>query len=361
MVKIKVLVVDDSFFMRKLISRLIEEDALLEVIGTARDGLEAVQMVKELHPHVVTLDVEMPIMNGLEALKKIMEERPTPILMLSSLTQEGAHETITALQCGAVDFIPKPSGSISADLFKVKEELVSKIKLASQTPLATLLSLSKNKTTNKTTLKVGLEHKHIAKDGPMTKEFDQILAIGTSTGGPKALEVVITALPANFPYPVLVVQHMPPKFTQSLAQRLDRMSGVRVVEAEENQLVRGGTVYIAPGDYHMTVAQKNREFRILLHQQSPRNGHRPSVDILFESVSKLIRLKRHYILMTGMGNDGAKGMSEAKQAGACTTIAESKETCVVFGMPKSAIEQKCVDYIVPVNQIALKILEVTGL
>ena len=187
------------------------------------------------------------------------------------------------------------------------------------------------------------------------------MAIGTSTGGPKALEIVITALPANFPYPVLVVQHMPPKFTQSLAQRLDRMAGIRVVEAEENQLVKGGTIYIAPGDYHMTVAQRNREFRIHLHQQSPRNGHRPSVDVLFESVSKLIRLKRHYILMTGMGNDGAKGMSEAKQAGACSTIAESKETCVVFGMPKSAIEQKCVDYIVPVNQIASKILEVTGL
>lgn len=361
MLKIKVLVVDDSVFMRKLISRLIEEDASLQVIGTARNGLEAVQMVKELHPHVVTLDIEMPEMNGLEALKKIMEERPTPVLMLSSLTQEGAHETIAALQCGAVDFVPKPSGSISADLFKVKEELISKIKLASQTPLATLLSLSKNKTTNKTTPKVGFEHKHIVKNGLETKEFDQILAIGTSTGGPKALEIVITALPANFPYPVLVVQHMPPKFTQSLAQRLNHLSHVEVIEAEDNQIVQGGTVYIAPGDYHMTIVQRNREFRIHLHQQSPRNGHRPSVDVLFESVSKLIRLKQHYILMTGMGNDGAKGMSEAKQAGMCSTIAESKESCVVFGMPKSAIELNCVDYIVPVNQITSKILKVTGL
>jgi two-component system chemotaxis response regulator CheB len=346
--KIKVLVVDDSMFMRKLITRLIEEDTSLQVIGTARNGSEAVTLVKELKPHVVTLDIEMPEMNGLDALTKIMKECPTPVLMLSSLTQEGAHATITALQNGAVDFIAKPSGSISTDLFRVKDELVSKIKLAARMTVRTLQPL------NRIVRSIGFEQKQTQ------MEFNQIVTIGTSTGGPKALETVITALPANFPYPVLVVQHMPPKFTKSLAERLDRISNVRVVEAEDNQPVTGGTVYIAPGDYHMTVTLKNGKFRIHLHQQPPVNGHRPSVDVLFESINKLGGLKRHYVLMTGMGNDGAKGMLLAKKAGASSTIAEAKETCVVYGMPKSAVELNCVDYIIPLYQIASKIVRVTN-
>lgn len=356
MLKIKVLVVDDSVFMRKLISRFIEEDPSLQVIGTAQNGSEAVQMVKELQPDVVTLDIEMPVMNGLEALKKIMVERPTPVLMLSSLTQDGAQETIEALQCGALDFITKPSGSISADLFKVREELISKIKLAARTRVANLLPLN----TNKNTLKIDIKQRSIVPTGQRTMSFDQIVAIGTSTGGPKALELVITSLPAHFPYPVMVVQHMPPKFTQSLAKRLDSISGVRVVEAEDNQVVSGGTVYIAPGDYHMAVVEIKGEYRIHLHQQPPMNGHRPSVDVMYESVTKLSKLKRHYVIMTGMGSDGASGMLQAKQSGPCSTIAESKETCVVYGMPRSAIEKQCVDFIVPLTQITSRILKVTG-
>ncbi|MGF7045883.1 two-component system chemotaxis response regulator CheB [Paenibacillus sp. DS2015] len=353
MQKIKVLVVDDSVFMRRLISRLIEEDAALEVIGTARNGLEAISMVKELKPDVVTMDIEMPEMNGLEALTRIMEHRPTPIVMLSSLTQEGASATITALQNGAVDFISKPSGSNSFDLFKVREELVFKIKQAAQIPLRNLII------SNVTVSKVDIGKKKSALTG-QAKEFDQILAIGTSTGGPKALDTVITALPAGFPFPLLVVQHMPPKFTKSLADRLNRLSNVQVVEAEHNQLVLGGTVYIAPGDYHMIVVQTNREFRIQLHQESQVQGHRPSVDVLFNSISKLNSLKRHFILMTGMGSDGARGMMSAKQAGSHSTIVESKETCIVYGMPRSAVELGCVDYTVPLHLITSKILEVTG-
>ncbi|QMV41965.1 protein-glutamate methylesterase/protein-glutamine glutaminase [Cohnella cholangitidis] len=353
MPKIKVLVVDDSTFMRKLIPRLIEEDEAIQVIGTARNGLEAIGMVMEHKPDVVTLDIEMPEMDGLEALDKIMERRPTPILMLSSLTQEGADATIAALQGGAVDFVFKPSGSVSTDLFKVKDELISKIKQASQMPLRSLVStrkaVSRNGAGQPVRDKLGL-----------TKEFDQIVALGTSTGGPKALETVITALPASFPFPVLIVQHMPPKFTKSLAERLNRLSNVRVVEAENNQPVLGGTVYIAPGDYHMNVVQANREFRIQLHQQPVRNGHRPSVDELFDSVSQLKNLKKHFVLMTGMGSDGARGMLNAKQTGARTTIAESQETCIVYGMPRAAVELDCVDYRIPLHLIAPKILEVTG-
>ncbi len=360
-IKTKVLVVDDSVFMQKLISRLIEEDASLQVAGVARNGLEAVKMVGELRPDVVTMDVEMPVMNGLDALASIMEEHPTPVLMLSSLTWEGASETMTALEYGAVDFIAKPSGSISTDLFKIKEELLSKIKAVAQTRRSVLRSL-RGKQSPDTAVREALpEPKRDAGSGCRTKPSDHIVAVGTSTGGPRALEAVIPGLPAGFPYPVMVVQHMPPKFTQSLAQRLDRLSRVAVVEAEDNQRLSGGTVYIAPGDYHMTVVAHYGEFRVALHRQSPRNGHRPSVDVLFESVSELSGLKRHYILMTGMGSDGAKGMRAAKLAGACSTIAESEETCVIYGMPRAAIEQCGVDYVVPVNRIASKIVEVTGL
>jgi len=350
-VKTRVLVVDDSTFMQRLISRLINEDDTLQVVGTAKNGLEAIDLVLKLRPDVVTLDIEMPVMNGLEALKKIMRERPTPIIMLSSLTQDGATETIEALQSGAVDFIPKPSGSISADLYKVKEELIAKIKLAAQaTPHAIY----------KTFPRVGPNFKQSIENRPPNNQLKQIVAIGTSTGGPKALDIVISALPSDFPYPVLVVQHMPPKFTHSLAQRLDRSSRVKVVEATDNERLEGGTVYIAPGDYHMTVAQKANELRIALHQQAPRNGHRPSVDTLFESITKLTSLSRHYVLMTGIGSDGAKAMLEAKHQGAYSTIAESQETCVVYGMPRSAIEINCVDFIIPLYKIASKIVEVTG-
>ena len=352
MKKIRVLVVDDSVFMRRLISRLITEDSTLEVIGTARNGLEAVTMVKELKPDVVTMDIEMPEMNGLEALTKIMEQRPTPTLMLSSLTQDGASATITALQKGAVDFISKPSGSNSFDLFKVKKELIFKIKQAAQIPLRNLII------NNIIVSKINVDKKE-STPTRVIKNFDQILALGTSTGGPKALETIITALPPDFCYPMLVVQHMPPKFTKSLADRLNRLSNVRVVEAENNQPVLGGTVYIAPGDYHMIVIKSNKGFVIRLHQEPQVNGHRPAVDLLFDSISELKTLKRHFILMTGMGSDGARGMLSAKQAGAQSTIAESKESCIVYGMPKSAVELGCVDHIVPLHLITTKIMEVT--
>ncbi|AOZ94697.1 chemotaxis response regulator protein-glutamate methylesterase [Paenibacillus crassostreae] len=344
--------------MRSLISRLIAEDAALEVIGVARNGMEAIRKVRELKPDVVTMDIEMPEMNGLDALMKIMEQRPTPIIMLSSLTQKGSSATITALQNGAVDFISKPSGSDSFDLFKVKNDLISKIKQAAQIPLKNLIR------SNITIPKVDLARKGKPQTGlpqiGTTRGFDQILALGTSTGGPKALETVITALPASFSYPLLVVQHMPPKFTKSLADRLNRLSEVQVVEAEDNQLVLGGTVYIAPGDYHMTTVQKNKEIRIKLHQGPEVSGHRPSVDVLFDSISQLKNHKRHFIIMTGMGSDGAKGMLSAKEAGAQSTIVESQESCIVYGMPKSAIALGCVDYTIPLHLITSKILKVTG-
>lgn len=344
---IKVLVVDDSLFMRNLIVRLIKEDDSIEVIGTARNGVEGVQMVKDLRPDVVTMDVEMPEMNGMKALECIMDELPTRVIMLSAFTQEGAEITISALQSGAVDFISKPFLTEMSDVGEVKKELVSKIKSAARTSLSTLIA-ARNRLNP-------VVHQPVIskKSGP--KDFKEIVAVGTSTGGPKALQTFLSGLPAQFPSPVFVVQHMPPKFTLSLAQRLNQLCQISVVEAYNNQLVRGGTVYIAPGGYHMNVVKKQGGYRIALHQESQVNGHRPSVDVLFHSVSKLVDVKRHFVLMTGMGSDGARGMAHAKRHGATSTIAECEETCVVFGMPRAAIRLNCVDHVLPVTAIAAKL------
>lgn len=351
--KIKLLVVDDSLFMRKMIVRLVEEDADIEVVGTARDGAEGIRMIRELRPDVVTMDIEMPEMNGLEALATIMEELPTRVIMISSLTREGAEETITALQKGAVDFIPKPQGTAGLGITSAKEEIVAKIKAAARTPLSVLISARRGGMRQ-----LSREPKRVAFEGE--REFRQVVAIGTSTGGPKALESVLTGLPADFPYPVLIVQHMPPKFTLSLAQRLNNLCQIRVVEAEDGQVVQGGTAYIAPGGYHMTLLKHREGYRIALHQEPPQNGHRPSVDVMFDSVAAVPNVKKHFVLLTGMGIDGAKAMAQAKRKGADSTIAEAQETCVVFGMPRAAINLNCVDHIVPVTVIAAKLRQLTG-
>lgn len=348
---IKVLVVDDSLFMRKFIVRLAEEDASIQVIGTARNGAEGVRMVKELRPDIVTMDVEMPEMNGLEALAKIMEELPTRVIMLSSLTGEGADVTIKALQSGAVDFIAKPDSYV--DFAEARSEIIGKIKTAARTPLSILISARRSL------------NRAPRRETPLNPDrglrpFSQIVAVGTSTGGPKALETVLGGLPEDIPFPVLVVQHMPPRFTASLAERLNQVCRISVVEAMEGQLLQGGTAYIAPGGFHMTVAIKRGEYRIALHQEEPQNRHRPSVDVLFHSVTELSGLKRHFVLMTGMGSDGAKGMAYAKRHGASSTIAEAQETCVVFGMPRTAIELNCVDHVLPVTVIAAKIRQLTS-
>ncbi|MFD1705681.1 chemotaxis response regulator protein-glutamate methylesterase [Siminovitchia sediminis] len=357
MVKVKVLVVDDSIFMRKLLSDIISKDGRLQVVGTAKNGREAIQLTEELKPDVITMDIEMPEMDGLTALRWIMRKFPTPVLMVSSLTEQGAYETIKALQLGAVDFIQKPSGSVSLDLYRVKDELLMKIKAVSKARLSNEpVSLNSKAQEPKNPAVMS----KLEKPRPGTKKFRQIFAIGTSTGGPKALETVIKGLPSDFHEPVVVVQHMPPKFTEYLAKRLDGISNVHVVEAQNNQVISGGTVYIAPGDYHMEIRKRGLEYRIKLNNEEPCNGHRPSVDVLFDSVSKLDHLKRHFIIMTGMGGDGAKGMMRAKKSGAAsTTIAESEETCIVYGMPKTAVNLGCVDHILPLPKISSKIISLS--
>lgn len=363
---VKVLVVDDSAFMRRALSDMINSDSALEVVGTARNGHDALQKIAALHPDVVTLDIEMPELNGLKVLETVMNSHPLPIIMLSSLTQNGAEQTVEALQLGAVDFIAKPSGQISLDIDKLQDEIIRKIKITAGTKknLENFNIKSDNNTiTVAKDLKappadqienfVGITK--TKKPMPVVKQLNKLIVIGTSTGGPKALSQVIPRFPANLDASILVVQHMPAGFTKSLAQRLDSISKVKVKEAEDGELILPGCAYIAPGDYHLKVlSQKTSpasKLLVKLDQGSPRGGHRPSVDEMLVSVAEQFWGQIVAVIMTGMGYDGTAGLSSLKALGA-KVIAEHQSTCVVYGMPKSAIESGNVNKVVPLQEIA---------
>lgn len=491
----KILVVDDSPFMCKVFSDFISADPAFEVAGTASNGTEAVERALALAPDIVTMDLEMPQMNGLEALKRLMAVRPTPVIMISAVTDNGTRDTIRALQYGAIDFIRKPDQSLKLDIRQVGEQLLEKLHMAAEMvqsgsfrmlpaieeePPETEAPAEKNLAAEKapdnalsnepasgtsagaaaegteqrtepaTPGGLGTDDRQApsaakrqsrpqapaasvpppapaGKPGSVPKPdatrrpspeqakapslpkpasepanarlrekapvvpprpetaaaepkgqrrraapqsapaeaggdkkpaagsgaFGHLVAIGTSTGGPRALHEVLTNLPAEFPAPVLVVQHMPPKFTKSLAQRLDSFSRIRVCEAQDGDIVEAGTAYIAPGGKHMTLAKSGSgSYRIALTDEEPRSGHKPSVDRLFESLVGLPNLKRHIVLMTGMGSDGAKGMKALRDDGAETTIAESERTCIVYGMPRSAVEIGAASRVLELQRIA---------
>ncbi|MDQ0214282.1 two-component system chemotaxis response regulator CheB [Oikeobacillus pervagus] len=358
MAKKKVLVVDDSAFMRKLISDFLSSHPKLEVIGIARNGKDALRKIKQLKPDVLTMDVEMPEMNGLEALKLIMENNPLPVVMLSSTTKEGTENTIEAMENGAIDFIAKPSGNISLDLHKVKDELIQKVLSASHVQVSKLKQPSSYENDLVIDGKLTMNEKHSSayRSDRWRTTSKKIIVIGTSTGGPRALQEVLTRLPADIHAPILIVQHMPPKFTKSLATRLNRLCKIKVKEAEDGEILQLGTAYIAPGDYHLKVKEIGGTVAVHLDKTPPRNGHRPAVDVLFESVSPL-HFDKIAVVMTGMGSDGANGLVKLKREGNVRAIAESKDTSVVFGMPKSAIATHLIDDVRPVNQIAKAILK----
>jgi two-component system chemotaxis response regulator CheB len=345
--RIKVLVVDDSALMRRIISDIFQKEPDITVVGTARNGKEALEAIPMLKPDVITLDIEMPVLTGLEALPMIWRKYKIPTIMLSSLTQDGAEATIRALELGAFDFVGKPSGSISLDLAIVGQELVGKVRAA-----------AKKEQIVRSTKYFKPQPKQIPeppKPIPTGNRVEEIIAIGTSTGGPRALQVVLSHLPATLKAAVVVVQHMPPGFTKSLAQRLDQICQVRVHEAEHGQVLEEGHVYIAPGDYHMRIVERSPGvFETSLNQQPPLGGHRPSVDVLFESVADLKHVRLRAAILTGMGSDGANGMVRIKERGGYT-VAEAKESCVVFGMPRMAIAKGCVDAVVPLDRVAYEL------
>lgn len=365
MEKINVLVVDDSAFMRKLISQFLDDCPQIHVIGTARNGEDAVKKAKTLKPDVVTLDIEMPVMNGLDALEIIMKECPVPVIMLSSTTQRGAENTLAAMQAGAVDFIAKPSGSISIDLHRIKEELIQKVISASQ---ANILPLGGNsEVSGKSFIPSDLKYskielnKDVEQRGPKSPKrsgpAQKIICIGTSTGGPRALQQVLTGLPKNIGAPILIVQHMPPGFTKSLAERLNALCRITVKEAEDGEVLRKGTAYIAPGGYHLKANLIGTNLVAVLDQSSPRNGHRPSVDVMFESLAMLSNYPKIAVIMTGMGSDGSRGLVDMKQSGNVVAIAESQGTSIVYGMPRAAIATSLVDEVRDLGTITEAILE----
>ncbi len=348
--KIRVLVVDDSAFMRKMISKLVNGDPGLTVVGTARDGMEAIRKLGELKPQVVTLDLEMPRLDGLQTLGYIMSENPTPCVMLSAHTPRGAQETLKALEYGAVDFIQKPSGSISLDLERVAEELVTKIKVAHGINLKKLPFLEGE----------AGGPSRAAEGGVLPVRTDAegggVLLVGASTGGPRALSAFLPRLPKDLPVPVLVVQHMSAGFTRSLAERLDHASQIRVREAAEGQKIAPGMAYLAPGDWHMEVFEEGGEGVLRLNQRPPVLGVRPSVDLLFLSAARAFGRRCLAVVLTGMGHDGTKGARAVKKAGGAV-LAQDEASCVVFGMPRAVMEAGCADRMVPLDGMAGAVVE----
>ncbi|SDL73571.1 protein-glutamate methylesterase/protein-glutamine glutaminase [Sediminibacillus halophilus] len=345
---IRVLVVDDSAFMRKMISDILNSDPRLQVTGTARNGLDALDKLEDIAVDVITLDIEMPILDGISTLKRVMEKQPLPVVMLSSLTTRGADSTLEAMSLGAVDFIAKPSGSISLDINNVKDEIIDKVYHAAGVKLN---DRKNNEFAGRTVTPQPIQ---LPKQHPVKK----IVAIGTSTGGPKALHEVLTRLPGNFPAPIVIVQHMPPNFTKSLANRLDSLAQLHIKEAENGEVLQNGTAYIAPGGYHLRVRQIGRTLAAHVTEEVPLKGHRPSVDILFESLAKQTLFQTISVVMTGMGADGSAGIVKMKKAAADTVvIAESETSSVVYGMPQAAVKTGCVDMVEELQNISNAIID----
>lgn len=334
---LRVLIVDDSAFMRRAIGRILERAPGITVIGEATNGVEGVQQTLALRPDVITMDVEMPKMNGVSAVAEIMKVVPTPIVMLSTLTTAGAETTIAALEAGAIDYVGKPSG-LSHELANVGEALTNAVLHAPRArlhrPLKPLPRLAAPPISRL--------------PSSLARPSERVLIVGASTGGPPALTRVIPQLPADLDAGVIVVQHMPAGFTDALARRLDSLSGLHVKEAANGDIVAAGTVLVAPGNYHLDVT---RERRVKLHQAAAVHGVRPSVDVTLQTVAAVYGASAVVAILTGMGRDGADGAARVEQAGG-TIVVQDEATCVVYGMPKAAHEATRHPIAVPLDDIA---------
>lgn len=346
---IKVLIVDDSALIRKILTDILISDSEISVVGTARNGQEALDKMEALKPDIVTLDIEMPLMDGLTTLKHIVSKYKLPVIMISSLTSEGAELTLKALDEGAVDFLPKPTNIFSLSQFDIKREIIEKIKAGARANSYAKETVEKSKITKVLQNKLNIKY----------ERFDNIVAIGTSTGGPRALQALIPELPSDINASIVIVQHMPPKFTKSLADRLNSISNIKIKEAEDGDILSRGWGYIAPGDYHMTVVRESSNLVIRLNKEPQVMGLRPTVDKLMESVAKIDGYLKTGIILTGMGSDGTNGVVKMKESGSLT-IAQDESTSIVYGMPKSAIATNCIDIILPLNKIANEIIKKVG-
>jgi two-component system, chemotaxis family, protein-glutamate methylesterase/glutaminase len=344
MTKTRVLIIDDSALVRSLLTEIVNREPDLEAIGAAPDPLVAREMIRAMSPDVLTLDIEMPKMDGLDFLERLMRLRPTPVVMVSTLTERGAEATLKALELGAIDFVSKPRLGIAAGLQDLAVDICEKIRVASKVRLHRHARPGEPRPT-------GVDSQ--AKRAPATYSrvsTEKLIAIGASTGGTEAIREVITRLSADSPA-VLITQHMPPGFTRSFAARLDGLCRMTVSEAKDGERVLPGHVYIAPGDRHMKLERSGANYVIALDDGPAVNRHRPSVDVLFRSVAAAAGQNALGVMLTGMGRDGASAMLEMRQAGAFN-IAQDEASCVVFGMPKEAIATGAVDEVLPVTRIA---------
>lgn len=321
--KIRVLIVDDSALMRKLLTTVLSADGDIEVVGAAPDPYVAREQIKALNPDVVTLDIEMPHMNGIEFLRKIMELRPTPVVMISTLTQAGAEITLEALEIGAVDFVAKPADA--GAVLHLGDELIPKIKSAAHARLRRRIGLPRR------------PQPRPSLPGPS----DKIIAIGASTGGVEALKALLMELPADVP-PIVITQHMPERFTGAFARRLDAECPMHVYEAEHHQVIEHGCAYIAPGGHHLEIERRGGTLQCSLNDGPLMSGHRPSVDVLFHSVAKTVAPRAVGVILTGMGKDGADGLLAMRRAG-CATLGQDESTALVYGMPRVAFEVGAVE------------------
>ena len=339
---VRVLIVDDSALMRQLLATLLEADPEIEVVGTAADPHIARERIKALNPDVITLDIEMPHMDGLTFLRKIMTLRPTPVVMISTLTQRGAEITLEALEIGAVDFIAKPTEGIAEAMAELAAEIQAKVKVAASS-------------------RVGVRRAAPAASAPRPQRVrrlatDKIVFVGASTGGVEALKMLLLGLPADCP-PVLITQHMPPRFTTGFAQRLDRECPMKVSEATDDEPIEPGHVYIAPGSHHLEIARHGSRNVCRLFEGATVSGHRPSVDVLFRSAARTTGKNAVGAILTGMGKDGAEGLLDLRRVGAIT-LGQDEGSSLIYGMPRVAFERGAVMRQYPLEHMAEAILDV---
>jgi len=360
---IKVVVVDDSAFMRKAISTMLSKDPEIDVVATARDGEEGLEMIRKHNPDVVTMDIEMPRMDGLTALRHIMMEMPRPVLMVSSLTNEGAEATLKALDLGAVDFIPKQLSKVSLDIVKIEANLIAKVKIVASrklihsrarlsTPMARAPFTSSATQAASTP---GLGRPAAAPTLPCGSAKRDVVAIGVSTGGPPAVQKVLSALPADFPASIVIAQHMPQAFTGPFAKRLDGLCKISVKEAEPGDRLKPGCAFIAPGGRHLVLKQMMSRVDLEIATEPASALYKPSANVLISSVANAVGRRAVGVILTGMGNDGMEGIRALKQKGG-RALAQSDATCVVYGMPKAIVDAGLSDEIVDIDDMAQAIM-----
>jgi two-component system chemotaxis response regulator CheB len=354
------IIIDDSAFMRKSLTLMLESDPEIRVIATARDGNDGIEKISKLKPDIVTLDIEMPSMDGLTALKIIMEQMPVPVLMVSSLTTEGAQSTMKAFDLGAVDFISKDLASISTNIKNIKDELIDKIKQIARSRLV------QTRFRMRRLVQSSRERKSQVKPAPRTISFEsaasdfQAVVVGISTGGPEVLHKIIPKIPENFPIGMAIVQHMPPHFTKSLAERLNSMSKVYVKEAEHGEAIEAGKILIAPGGRQMTFCNEGPHVTIKISDDPFNILYKPSADIMMKSAAVTFQGPLLGVIMTGMGKDGVEGLKCIKSKGGYV-IAQDEESCIVYGMPQAALQEGVVDSMASLEKISLAFNQLTEL